>query len=629
LPARLTRNGDAFELDLRPCRRGTNEFDDALTKIRQLPGRNYNPDTKIWSVPAEGDIGHQILHSIQPDADDDVVEWIRAARRRASAELTTPLPEDADLMIPWSRGRAAWQPEFIEIAGSKEPFNGLLKHQRPAVDLAAHVRKLLICDDMGGGKTGTALSAIAEYILRNPLPNGDERVGPKLIVCPNSVKGTWQNEIEMWLGTNEPYQIIDSTSVKGRHDQLVGAIADNAYCVVNWEQLRLKREERKLKDGGKKKVWTMKEPLFESTPWLAVVADEIHRAKNRKSLQSRGLRRVRADDGIMLGLSGTPLMNDPSELWAILAWLWPNDYHERGAAHSPGARAYWTFYEEYVDYTEGYFGKEIIGVKNPDALRFELSQRLVRRTKDQMQLGLEPKRRIPVPLELNKKQRKLYDKAEEELWLEVEQQIKGGDKDAKRFAEGAVKGEDAMKLYRLPNGAARTVRLRQIIETPACLGGPDDSAILDDVVERVMDSRPNQWVVFTEFKPTVNCLVERLRKKGLAAEAYHGDIDPEERRVLGKRFQAGELDVLVGTQKAMREGVTLTAAFNQYWCSRDWVPDNNEQGEDRQHRIGQQQQVLIWIAQPRNTVATGKVEPTNRRKEAIVRAVLPKDEIHE
>jgi hypothetical protein len=66
-------------------------------------------------------------------------------------------------------------------------------------------------------------------------------------------------------------------------------------------------------------------------------------------------------------------MNTPDELWSILHWLFPDEY-----------TSYWDFYETYVDYTEGYFGKVITGVRNPDALRFELHERLVRRTKDQV-----------------------------------------------------------------------------------------------------------------------------------------------------------------------------------------------------------------------------------------------------
>ena len=626
MPPTLTKDGDLLAVDLSTCR-GI-EFRDTLDKVRSITGRTYDPENKLWMLPGDDvRIAQEAVFKLQPLMDDKLKEWVRSAGEAAQAELTTTLPDDVDdLQIPWAYGRASWQPESIIVAGEEEPFNGLMKHQRPVVGLAHKQGKLLLCDDMGGGKTGTAISYIEEWKLTHPLPDGTEPKGPKLVICPNSVKGSWENEIELWLGTDEDYVVVDGAP-KTRTNKLEAAVEADAWAIVNWEQLRVKQIEQKLKNGGKRKVWVLREPLFEEVTWLSIIADEIHRAKNRKSLQTRGLWRIRADEGVMLGLTGTPLMNEPSELWSLLRWLWPHDYHERGANFSPGARAYWTFFEEYVEYIEGYFGKVITGVKNPDALRYELSGRVVRRTKRQMKLGTKGKRRIPVPVTLNPKQRKLYDEAEQAMWLRVEQEVAEGNEEAKRFAQAAI--ENPALLYRMSNGASRTVRLRQIIETPATLGGEDDSATLDACVDHILDSRPEQWIVFTEFKPTTECLVERLAKHDIKAAAYHGDVLPEDRRKLGKLFQEGELDVLVGTIKAMGEGITLTAGFNQFWISRDWTPDRNEQGEDRMDRIGQTKQVLVWIAEPKDTVAVSKVAPTNRLKEGIVRTVLPKDVIEE
>jgi SNF2 family DNA or RNA helicase len=66
-----------------------------------------------------------------------------------------------------------------------------------------------------------------------------------------------------------------------------------------------------------------------------------------------------------------------------------------------------------------------------------------------------------------------------------------------------------------------------------------------------------------------------------------------------------------------------------YFMSRSFVPDENEQCEAREDRIGQQSTVMVYIPQAVNTVATSKVQPINRLKEGIVRTVLPKDEIKE
>lgn len=616
MPAVLKKTEEALEIDLSGCR--GSEFGDALKKIQDTPGSNFDWDRKLWLLPVEALVAERIIHALQPTVEQETVEWVRAARTKETQELTTKLPQDSDLLVEWANHRVGHQPEFIEIAGEPHPFNGLMKHQRPVVEIAARVRKIIIADDMGLGKTGTAISTYEEWRLNNRDENGNLRDGPKLVVCPNSVKGSWVRELRMWLGSDVPVRVIDAASPADRDKQLRGAISENAWVVVNWEQVRAKKVKKKIKrrNGTEttKSVEEMKQPIFEETDWIAVVADEVHRAKNRKSQQTRGLWRCRAEDGVMLALSGTPLMNSPDELWAILHWLWPKEY-----------TSYWRFYEQYVDYYEGYFGKIITGVKNPDALRFELKNRLVRRTQGEV-LELPGKGRIRVDTPLNKKQRKLYDEAERQLWLTVEKEIEEGSESAKKFAEAVVAGKS---IYKIPNGAARTTRLRQIIETPANLGGDDDSGVLDSCVDHIIDSRPEQWVVFCAFKPTVKCLVERLQKQGLTVEPYTGDVEPHERSRLEDRFQAGEIDVIVGTIDAMYQGITLTAGNRQFWCSRHWTPDINEQGEDRQNRIGQARRVMVFIAQPENTVAVDRVEPTNRLKEAIVRSVLPKDEIKE
>jgi SNF2 family DNA or RNA helicase len=495
-----------------------------------------------------------------------------------------------------------------------------MKHQRPVVEMAARARKVIMGDDMGLGKCAQSISAVEESRLWRSADLHLPRSvidGPKLVICPNSVKGTWRRELGFWTFEDDPFQIVDATTAPARRNQLERAIADNMWCVVNWEQIRAKKEEVRLRNGGKKKVMTMKEPLFEQTSWFAVIADEIHRAKSRGSQQRQGLRRCRADNGLMFGLTGTPIQNSPDELWPILEWMWPGEY-----------TSFWRFYDQYVEFYETggrYGGRVITGVKNPDALRFELKDRLVRRTQDI--LDLPGKHRIAVPIDLSPEQRRLYKEAEDHMWFEVE----------KDLAAGKIVGADAKHVrdvldgnataYRLPNGATRTLRLPQIIETPSCLGGKDDSATLDAAVDKVMDSRPEPWVIFCEFKATVEALVTRLTNKGLVAEPYMGG--QANRPELEERFQAGQIDVLVGTIKAMKEGITLTAGNYQWWVSRDWVPAVNEQGEDRQHRIGQKSKVTIMIAEPQNTVATGKVKPTNKRKERIVRAVIPKVEIEE
>lgn len=619
MPVNLERNDDVFTLDLSTCR--GSEFQDALAKCQALPGSRFNWDDKLWETSADPRNLKRIILSLNPTCDPGLIEWAETQQQALEHELVTHLPEDAEVDVPWGTQRMPWQPENI----NGFPFEGLKAHQRSLIAALTKENRgvrsplrAIVADDMGLGKTGETLSLVAEVAAKagrasvGPFGKSWEMdLGPKLVVCPNSVKGVWAREIERWLG-DQPVAVVDATTLKARMNQLEHGIATDAWCIVNYEQLRVKKTVRTTKAGGKKTEWPLKEPIFEKTHWDVVIADEAHRAKNRKAHVTRGLFRVHAT--IQIAATGTPLMNSPDELWSLLHWLYPEAY-----------KSFWAFYEAYVESIEGFKGKVVVGVKNPDGLRFELHEKLYRRTKDEI-LDLPEKTRVTVPIRLDKKQADLYDEAERGLWFEVEQAVQEGDKAAKEFADAVESGR---AVYTVPNGAARTVRLRQILSTPELLGGEDHSAKLDACVDAVVDNRHRPHVVFTEFVGTSLALQRRLEAKGIRVGVYTGETPQPVRTELEDEFQAGEIDVMVGTIGAMREGITLTRADTVHFIERAWVPGWNEQAEDRLHRIGQKNAVTIYIYEAVDTVDDGKIKPTNRLKESIVATVLPKDKIKE
>lgn len=589
-----------------------------------MPARKFDWDTKLWVLPAEADVAERLVKGVGCTAPQEVMDWLMEAGKEAQQELATPLPDDVDdLLIPWAYYRAPWQPEKI----NDEQVMGLEPYQRVAVSHLVRHRRAILGDDMGLGKTLEAISTVEEYRLRN-----GQMDGPKLVVCPASVKGAWKRELQRWLPADTEVVVIDGKNPKARREQLEAGIELNAWIIVNWEQLRVKKVKKdktiRRADGStaKRKVTVKeaKEPLLGQTEWLAVIADEAHRAKNRQSQQTWGLWLLEGQ--IMLAMTGTAVQNSPDELWPILAWLWPSEYHEHGEKHAKGALAYWSFYNMFCDHYEAYGRKIITGVKNSDALRFRLRDRFIRRTA--ATLGLKGRKRIYYPVPLNPAQRKLYDEATEQMWFEVQKAADEGDKSAKHFLNVAAVGGD---VYRVPNGAARMVRQMQIIESPALLGGDDDSAILDDLVDKVMDSRPDQWTVFVQYKDTCELVKARLEAKGLEVGVYNGDVSAEDRTKLEDAFQRGELDVIVGTHFAMREGITLTNGHQQYWVTRPVVPAWAEQGEARNDRKGQQHRVNVFIPLAQDTVADGTIQPINRRKERIVAKIQPTDtheEVH-
>lgn len=576
MAAKLARDGDVLTLTLKGLSRA--DFGAALASAKSIPGRRYNPAEKAWEFPATSRHAERILSTIRPTPTAEVLAWLRAARAERHEELSTRLPADAELRGEWDE---------------------LYPYQRAAVDFMADHPRCLLADDMGLGKSVQALVTWEEYCARL----GIER-GPALIVAPNSVKGSWASEVRRWLGLEAT--VVSGATRERRAAQARQAVAAGQPVIVNWEKLRAR------KPAGKPVEMT--EPWLLEHDWQAVIADECHRAKNRKAQQTLGLWQLQAP--VRLALTGTPILNSPDEIWSLLVWLRPEQYGRGG-----GRIAYWTFYDLYVDYYETQYGRVVTGVRDPDALRFELADKLVRRTKGTV-LDLPPITRRYIDVELGPKQRRIYKEAERKLWVELEQEAAAGDEKAAAVLEGEL------RLLELPNGAARCTRLRQIASTPALLGTPDNSAKLDTAVELIEDAG-RQVVVFSAFKGTCELLRTRLAKRKISCELITGDVPPEERTDRVARFQEGEITVIASTLQAGGVGITLTAADTVIFLERDWTPAINEQAEARLHRIGQENAVTVLILQAVDTVDTGKVQPANELKSIIVGSVLQQDSIKE
>ena len=72
-----------------------------------------------------------------------------------------------------------------------------------------------------------------------------------------------------------------------------------------------------------------------------------------------------------------------------------------------------------------------------------------------------------------------------------------------------------------------------------------------------------------------------------------GSVSAEKRTETVERFQKGELNLLLCSTIAAKEGLTLTAADTVVFVEREWVPMWEEQAEDRVNRIGQDSDT-VW-----------------------------------
>ena len=155
-----------------------------------------------------------------------------------------------------------------------------------------------LADDMGLGKT---IQVIAWLLHRKKLLANNSR--PVLVVCPTSVLGNWQKEIERF-GPNLP--VIRHHGLNRARSKKSLRKSFSPYTVV-LTTYSLARRDREL---------------LSQIEWGGVILDEAQNIKNPFSQQARATRQFKAQNKI--ALTGTPVENRLSELWSIFEFLNPH-----------------------------------------------------------------------------------------------------------------------------------------------------------------------------------------------------------------------------------------------------------------------------------------------------------------
>ncbi|MGW2634098.1 SNF2-related protein [Streptomyces chattanoogensis] len=413
-----------------------------------------------------------------------------------------------------------------------------------------------LADDMGLGKT---LTVIALHRHRRPT-------APVLVVCPASLLGNWQREIERFApGT--PVRRFHGT---GRSlDGLDGGFVLTTYGTMRSSAGRLAAHD-----------------------WAWVVADEAQHVKNPRSSTARALRDIKAPARV--ALTGTPVENNLSELWALLDWTTPGLLGPLKTFRALHAR-------------------EVEGGEDPAAA--ERLARLVRpfilrRRKSDPGIApeLPPKTETDHPVALGREQAALY------------QAVVGEALDRIGAAEGIARRGLVMKLL---------TALKQICNHPAQYlkeTAPGLAArsgkleLLDELLDTIL-AEGGASLVFTQYVGMARLLERHLGNRGIKTQLLHGGTPVAERDRMVDRFQSGHAPVFLLSLKAAGTGLNLTRAAHVIHYDRWWNPAVEEQATDRAYRIGQTQPVQVH-----RLIAEGTVEDNIAQlltaKRALADAVL-------
>ncbi|MFD7962618.1 DEAD/DEAH box helicase [Streptomyces zaomyceticus] len=404
-----------------------------------------------------------------------------------------------------------------------------------------------LADDMGLGKTVTL---IALHLRR-------ARRAPTLVVCPASLLGNWQREV----GKFAPDVPVRRFHGAERDlDAIEGGFVLTTYGTLRTSAAQLARRE-----------------------WGMVVADEAQHVKNPFSATAKALREIPAPARV--ALTGTPVENNLSELWALLDWTTPGLLGPLKAFRSRHARAVEN--HEEIEHEEAV--ERLARLVRPFLLR--------RRKSDPgIVPELPPKTESDHPVSLTREQASLYEAVVRETMARIEE------------AEGMARRGLVMKLL---------TSLKQICNHPAqylkeeaprgsgtarLAGRSGKLALLDELLDTIL-AEDGSVLVFTQYVSMARLLADHLAARGIQAQLLHGGTPVAERERMVDRFQAGEIPVFLLSLKAAGTGLNLTRAGHVVHYDRWWNPAVEEQATDRAYRIGQTQPVQVH-----RLVAEGTVE---------------------
>lgn len=467
-----------------------------------------------------------------------------------------------------------------------------LPYQRAGIATAMQIVRdgigVLLADEMGLGKTIQAIGII----------NADPSIERVLVICPASLRLNWQREFGKWLTRRMQTYIVQGS----------GTPYNFPITIINYDIL------------AKHVDW------LQSQSWDMVIVDEAHYLKSKGAKRSRAVfgidaytakrEKIEPTPGIQarhkVALTGTPIPNRTVEGFGLFHWLAPKEFAN-----------FFSYAKRYCAGNQNGYGWDFTGSSNLQELQDKLrGSMMIRRLKMDVLTELPAKRRHVVEFPANGAGDAVSD--ENEAWARNEETVR----ELRVKVELAKAGskEEYESTVRALRDAANVAftEMSRLRHATALQTVP---YVIEHILN-VLGDEGHKVVIMAHHQDVIAAIMSALAEEGIRAVKLTGSTEMKDRQAAVDEFQnSPDCRAFVGNIIAAGVGITLTAAAHVIFAELDWVPGNMTQAEDRCHRIGQRDSVIVQHCVLEGSLSARMAQRLIEKQEVIDRALDRKEEI--
>ena len=451
----------------------------------------------------------------------------------------------------------------------------------------------ILADEMGLGKTIQTIALLC-YIMEKK-----NNEGPFLIIAPLATISNWVIEFQRWA---PDIKIVVYKGAPAERRQMA---------------FQIKQDRHKYNAVLTTYEYIMKDKYaLNKVTWQYIIVDEGHRMKNYKSKFTQTLG-TQFNSVYRLLLTGTPLQNNLSELWALLNFLLPKIFNSC---------------DDFEKWFNQPFSSRLPGEKNTELTEEQelliihrlhniLRPFLLRREKKEVEKELPSKTEYVIKLQMSDWQKIVYNQIKEQGLL-------AEDPSTGRLGNKALMNT-MMQLRKVCNHPYHFIDLNNYMFEHIdewIIKSSGKFEFLDRIIPKLLYFK-HKILIFSQMTQLLNILERYFIFKGLKFLRLDGGTKSEERARQIELFSKNDEDfmIFILSTRAGGLGLNLQSADTVIIFDSDWNPQMDIQAQDRAHRIGQKHEVKVFRLISKNTIEEGILEKAAFKKDMddkVIRAGL-------